>query len=186
MSANRRALAVGVAAFALAGGVALAGRGEWDSARWFAQATGWAAALCLLGTIAMTPLGSRGARWRRPLGITSALLATAHFALAFGGPLQAAWTPLWTWPYLRAGLLALALLLALLTTSFSTVLKRFRVKHWKTLHRLSYAVAILVVQHLFGTPAASRVWVLVFLAALVVLLVARGVRWVFRRRRAAQ
>jgi sulfoxide reductase heme-binding subunit YedZ len=151
-----------------------------ESAIVIARATGWVA-LSLLGlALSMTPLGRvlgrvpRAApivpgipRLRRLLGIASAIAASFHAAVALSGYLDGAWAAVVTWPHLRAGLVALLVLLALLLTSFPPVVRALRVKLWKPLHRLAYAAAALAALHVLLSPFAPRVVALAFFGALL-------------------
>jgi DMSO/TMAO reductase YedYZ heme-binding membrane subunit len=76
---------------------------------------------------------------------------------------------------LIAGLSALAVLTLLLLTSFAAVITRLRLRYWKELHRLSYAAALLVAQHVLLAPFAGRWLALALLAAVAALLAVRVV-----------
>jgi len=184
---SRRAAAVGVAAFvavasAVALGIALERGGGWTPALelWLARASGWVALGALLAALLATPVGrvavilrpggpvARAAPVvRRASGIAAAVLAIAHAAVALGGWLDGTWEAVWSWPSLRAGLLALLVLVALLVTSFPRAVRALRVRLWKPLHRLSYAAAALVVLHLVLSPFVERAAVVVVAGALV-------------------
>lgn len=141
------------------------------------RASGWIAALALLGALAATPLGRlqvRALAARRPLGIAAALGALVHATVALGVYLRGAWweaIPSVAW--LRSGALALALLVPLLVTSFPALVRRFGVRLWKPLHRLAYVTGALVVHHLLLAPFAPRAWALSFAAVLGILALAR-------------
>ena len=104
---------------------------------------------------------------RRAFGIVSAWLAAVHGTWAFLIYLDASWQAVAYWPYLRAGAVALAILLALLLTSFPRWVRALRIRLWKSLHRLVYVAAILVFQHLLLAPFASKRIVFALFAALV-------------------
>ncbi len=185
---------VGLIAFAALAAAVVWGRtaAEWAFAQELlvARATGWCAAVALCAALLITPIARlfearRAAlgRLRRALGIGAALCAAAHAALALAGPLDGAWDAVVSWPYLRAGLVALFILLALLVTSFPRLTRALRVRVWKPLHRLSYAAAALVVLHLYSGPFAPRRAVLVYAS---VIGIALAVRLVPRRRRAPE
>lgn len=173
---------------AVGAGAAIAAN-EWSAASWIgaSRASGWIAALLLLGSLAATPFGS-GAdpravkRWRRALGISAALAAVAHLAIGLGGPLRDSLAALWSWPTYRAGTLATAILSLLLLTSFPMVVRRLRIRVWKPLHRLAYVAGGLVLLHLLRLPFASLVGVLLFGGALVSLLLWRLGAWLRARR----
>lgn len=152
------------------------------------RVTGWAAALALVAALAMTPLSllvsaaahrsgaaARARRARRWLGITCALLALVHAALATSTYVGAArmWTALEGVAWLRSGALAAALLVPLLITSFPRASSALRVRAWKPLHRLAYPAAALVVHHVLFAPYAPRVWGVALAATLVALAIGR-------------
>lgn len=145
----------------------------WDIAR----ALGWLAASCLIASLAMSPW-RRVARYellpalRRAFGIAAASCAAVHAAFALVSlPGLAASVLSLAW--LRAGLAAFLLLVALFITSFDGILRRLRLQHWKALHRLVYPATVCVVLHAllgpFGTP-----WLeLALLCVVAVLLASR-------------
>jgi methionine sulfoxide reductase heme-binding subunit len=133
--------------------------------------TGRSALVLLTLTLAVTPLrrwltrlstltqrryGKRLADWnwlirlRRMLGLWCFAYALAHawiysaFDLAYDW--SAAWSELQEKPYILAGLCALLLLVPLAATSTQAMMRRLG-RHWRRLHRLSYAVAVLGLLH---------------------------------------
>lgn len=145
------------------------------------RASGWLAVSALLLALSATPLGrliglaSRRplgpwiASLRRALGISAAALATLHGALALRTYLGGSLAHLWDLPWVRGGVLAWAILLALWITSYPRIVERLRVRSWKPLHRLAYVAALFALQHTLLSPLAPRGWVLgVFGAALVI------------------
>lgn len=151
---------------------------DWAPARALAvaRATGWVAAVGLWLTLVASPLdrvlpGAR--RWRRPLGLATGLAASAHLGASLVGPLEGSWRAAWTWPSLRSGLVAWGLLLILMVTSSTWVIRTLRIAHWKVLHRLVYAVALLVGLHVVTSPYGSLRAELVLAGALVMILLVR-------------
>ena len=157
---------------------------SYDLARelWLIRATGWAAFAALLLALAMTPADRVLRRlkvrrvpsalviaFRRSLGISSAVLALAHGALTLVTYLEDSWVALLHTPYLRAGLVALAILAALLITSFPEIVALLRVRLWRELHRLAYAAVFFAFQHLLMSPFASRRLALALLASLLLI-----------------
>lgn len=151
---------------------------------WLLRATGYMALGALFVSLSVTPAARLGSylrrlrghgavslvRWqafRRAFGITAALCAGVHGAWAFATYLGESWTPIVTLPYLRAGLVALAILGVLLLTSFPQLLALLRVRLWKELHRLAYVAAFFVFQHLLLSPFAPRRLTLVLFAGLL-------------------
>jgi sulfoxide reductase heme-binding subunit YedZ len=116
-----------------------------------------------VGALAVTPLHrSLRARFpllpalRRSLGIAAAGCGVIHATAALLG-LPGLASSVLSLPWLRAGLAAILMLVALFITSFDEVVRRLRLQHWKELHRLSYPAALCVLLHAllgpFGTPA---------------------------------
>lgn len=179
-------LAVGGLVLALA--VAMREGGSWRPGVlwWMARGTGWTALGLLMLALCVTPAGAiarrlgggGGSHWvtplRRALGIAAASLALVHAAVALGGYLRGAWAAVWSWPYLRAGLVALLVLTALLATSFPAVVRRLRIRHWKVLHRLAYAAAALTLVHLLLSPFAPRAITVGLFAALLLVGLGRA------------
>jgi sulfoxide reductase heme-binding subunit YedZ len=135
---------------------------------WLLQATGWSATGALLLCLSMTPvrsllqhLGRRATSpylnaLRRNLGIASAGFALTHATVALGTYLDDSWPVVAKEPFFRSGLLALAILAALLITSFPRIVGLLRIRLWKPLHRLSYPAALCAAQHLLLSPFADR------------------------------
>lgn len=140
------------------------------------QASGWCAAGALLLALSATPVGRVLPRvrpfvspFRRALGISAAALATLHGALALRTYLAGSLADLLDITWVRAGLIAWAILLPLWITSYPPLVEKLRVRAWKPLHRLAYVAAFFAFQHALLAPMAPRAWVLgVFGAALAV------------------
>lgn len=131
----------------------------------FANVTGWLAGSLLALALCVTPLQRVLARagrsrpvWltplRRSFGIAAASCGLAHSAYALLSVPGIAGL-VFTVPWLRAGLLTLCILLALLLTSFDGVLRRLRLQHWKELHRLAYPAALVLALHVLLGPYGS-------------------------------
>lgn len=169
-------------ALALVTFAAVAASRSWALARelWLIRALGWAAFAALFLALAMTPAERLCRRFaagrvrsatllafRRSLGISAASLALAHAALSLTTYLRGSWTATLQTPYLRAGLVALAILTALLVTSFPELVALLRVRLWRELHRLAYAAAVFVFLHLLASPFAPRRLTLLMLGGLL-------------------
>jgi sulfoxide reductase heme-binding subunit YedZ len=171
-------LALAVAALAVVGLLARSQGGTWDPTRklWLARGTGWTAVGALMIALSATPVARLRPRlqpfiapFRRAFGIAAGSLALLHAATVLFGHLRGAWGALWNVSYLRAGLLALAILIVMLITSFPWLVKRLRVRLWKPLHRLGYLAALLVLVHLLLSPWAPRPLTLELFGALFVV-----------------
>ena len=151
------------------------------------RASGWAPAIVLALSLAVTPCAGlirrvrgtapRGASsLRRALGITAASLAIVHAIVAFGVYVPRPWFAVIRGvPWLISGALALTVLVALLVTSFPAPTRALRVRAWKPLHRLTYVAALLVAHHLAVGPFAPRSWVVAWVAAVTFALALRAV-----------
>jgi sulfoxide reductase heme-binding subunit YedZ len=181
----RAARAVALLAFGGGAIVALiASRESWLPARalLFARGSGWLACGALLLALAVTAVERLAApRWplpapvlRRALGMGAAWLACAHAFVALLGPLQGKPHLVLESAQLIAGLSALSVLVLLLLTSFERVIRHSKLRAWKELHRLSYAAALLVAQHVLLGPFAPRRLALALLLAIVALLALRA------------
>ena len=179
---RRRAarIALGAGLLALVGVAAWGASASWALEReliW-TRGTGWAAAVALLIALSASPLSAiahrlRGRRLPTAAGITAAALATAHASVALATTLRGAWAHLLDLAWLRAGVLALAILLPLWLTSYPRVVRALRVAHWKPLHRLAYAAGLLAFQHALLAPLAPRAWVLGVFGVALALSLAR-------------
>lgn len=148
-----------------------------------ATASGWLAATCLVLALCVSPIqyartraGRSRPSWlpatRRSLGMAAAICGFIHAAY---GLLTIPGLPalLFSLAWLRAGLLTLCILLTLFATSYDFVLRRLRLQHWKELHRLVYAAAIVLAMHVILGPYGSPAIELNFLSLVVVLLLLR-------------
>ena len=193
MSATRRdrlplaAYAIGALAIT---GVGLYGmQAEWIVERellWI-RGSAWCAIVALGLALCATPVGrvlvrlkrttpARVTRVRRALGITTAALATLHGTLALFTYLRGSWMHLLDLAWLRSGVIALVILVALWVTSYPIVVKRAKVRLWKPLHRLAYVAFALAVHHAMTSPFAPRAWVLSLAAVVAVVALLRFVR----------
>jgi len=161
----------------------------WDAfyAQRLTRSTGWCALIALLLSLSCSPARRllRMSRMpevaresatalpalRRSLGMTSAVFAAAHALIGLFGPLGGALLPIWTWTYLRAGLVAFAVLALLFATSSPRLNRRLRVREFKPLHRLVYAALPSVLLHVALGPF-SAAWATLMLACVSVGLLA--------------
>jgi DMSO/TMAO reductase YedYZ heme-binding membrane subunit len=148
---------------------------------WLARASGWLAALYLGLALAISPLASVCAllgkpgsfalpRVRRAFGLaaaTGASLHAAHALLRVDGVAAALSSAGW----LRAGLGALACLMALAITSFPEIVRRLRLQNWKALHVLVFVAAAAVCAHAllgpFGQPSVELLLSITFFLLIV-------------------
>ncbi|HZJ08653.1 MAG TPA: protein-methionine-sulfoxide reductase heme-binding subunit MsrQ [Trueperaceae bacterium] len=155
--------------------------------------TGWWALFSLAASLAVTPLRRLfGWQWlvryRRQLGLTTFIYASLHLAtyafLDLGLDLSHLGEDIIERPFITVGVTSWLLLLALAITSTNGWIRRLG-KRWTTLHKLVYVVAGLVMLHFFWSQKADGVEQFVFLGVFIVLLGARVVYTVRKRRAAA-
>lgn len=155
--------------------------------------TGWWALFCLAATLAVTPLRRLFGwhwlvRYRRQLGLATFVYATLHLAtyafLDLGLDLSHLGEDIVKRPFITIGVAAWLLLLALAITSTNGWIRRLG-RRWSTLHRGIYLIAGLVMLHFFWSQKADGIEQFVFLAVFLVLLGARVLFSVRRRRRLA-
>ena len=140
----------------------------------------WALRL-LLVTLAVTPLRRLSGqpwliRFRRMLGLFAFFYALLHFAAYLILDRALVWediiTDLTKRPYILVGFTALLLLVPLAVTSTRGWIKRLS-RHWVTLHRIVYVIAILAVLHFLWLVKADTLEPLIDAALLAVLLAFR-------------
>ncbi len=140
----------------------------------------WALRLLLI-TLAVTPLRRLSGqpwlvRFRRPLGLFAFFYALLHFAAYLVLDRALVWeditTDLTKRPYIVVGFVALLLLVPLAVTSTRGWIKRLG-RHWLTLHRTVYVIAILAVLHFLWLVKADTLEPLIDAAVLAVLLAFR-------------
>ncbi len=149
---------------------------------WWLRVTGYTALGALFLSLLMTPVALLCTRllpqchnpvvwiaFRRSLGMSAAWLGGMHACVALATYLEGSWPLVVAAPYLRAGLTALMILLALLITSFPALVRILHLRFWKQLHRLAYIAVLFLFQHLMQAPFALR-WLTVLLFSCLVLL----------------
>ena len=153
------------------------------------QRTGQIAIIFLLLSLACTPIRMLFKwpiflKFRKIFGLYAALYAFIHFATFaiwdYGLNLPLIWMEIQEKPFILLGLASLIILLVLAATSFRYWQKKLG-KGWRTLHRLVYLAAVLVLVHYFlsvkgdifslqgdyGAPlAAAMILVVLFLLRL--------------------
>jgi sulfoxide reductase heme-binding subunit YedZ len=178
-----------------------------DPVTLLAQATGsWSLKLLLL-TLAFTPLRKlTGWHWLIRLRRTVALFTFFYVCLHFMTYLV--FEQFFDWkeigmdilrrPYVTAGFLSFALMVPLAVTSTNAMMRRLGGRRWKTLHRLTYLVAILAVFHYFWlvkrdvtAPSIYGLVLMILFAARIVdrpykeTWIAGRVEWVYSLARTA-
>ncbi len=143
----------------------------------------WALRL-LLTALALTPLRRltglhKLIRFRRMLGLFTFFYASVHLAIYLVIDLGGFWSQLLgeiaKRPYITVGFTAWLLLIPLALTSTQGMMRRLG-RHWQSLHRLVYAIALLGVLHYYWLVKADHREPLLYLCVWMALMLAR-VRW---------
>ena len=105
---------------------------------------------------------------RRSLGLVSATAALVHSALAllWYYPAEPWFVPLLD-SFSRFGIVAMLTLVPLWITSFPTLNRGLRLRHWAALHSLIYLSAILIAGHALLAPFGSAKWTLLGIGLVV-------------------
>ncbi|MBS2039231.1 ferric reductase-like transmembrane domain-containing protein [bacterium] len=127
---------------------------------WACRLSGYAALLLLLGSQSLGAGRRLGwvspkihLRWRRRLGIYSALMASLHLFIAWRTFLSG-WLvdALRETPWTQIGLVAWCILLLLWLTSYPRLVRLLRVHSWSGLHKLAYPATALALLHALLAP----------------------------------
>jgi len=153
----------------------------------------WALRFIMI-TLAVTPLRRMSgwnwlSRFRRMLGLFTFFYAFMHFLTWFVLDRELRLTDiiedLTERPFIMLGFTAVVLLTALAVTSFTAIRRRMG-KRWQSLHNMAYAVGILGVWHYWWQVKKDVTEPLVYAAILTVLLGARIIRFLHRRKKSLQ
>ena len=153
---------------------------EWEAQQLLIRETGLLAFGLFGASLLCTPLRSLAKRlggrmpnllpWRRSLGLAATFVGAIHMLVIYqlhigDAPIFGAWFQ----PYAQAGAAALVLLGILSMTSFPTLNKRLKIRHWKTLHRLVFVIFFLLLLHVLLGPHLPSKWVLGSLGILAIV-----------------
>lgn len=130
-------------------------------------------------TVLRKTIGLNLLRFRRAIGVSAFAFAAAHFLIWLLLDLALRWdqilADLSKRPFVMIGMAALLLLLPLALTSNNLSVRRLGALRWRRLHWLTYpAVLLAALHHLIGVKVVTAA-PLAYLAATVVLLLARPV-----------
>jgi sulfoxide reductase heme-binding subunit YedZ len=137
----------------------------------------------LLITLAVTPLRRlTGLHWllrlRRMLGLYAFAYAATHFAIYLWLDQFFDWgaiaRDILERPFITVGFAALVLMIPLAATSNSFAIRRLGGRQWQSLHRSTYAIAILAVVHFWWLVKADVLEPVVYALILAGLLGARA------------
>jgi len=153
----------------------------------------WALRFIMI-TLAVTPLRRMSgwnwlSRFRRMLGLFTFFYAFMHFLTWFVLDRELRLTDiiedLTERPFIMLGFTAVVLLTALAVTSFTAIRRRMG-KRWQSLHNMAYAIGILGVWHYWWQVKKDVTEPLVYAAILAVLLGARIIRFLHRKKKSLQ
>ena len=155
-----------------------------DPAQGLSIATGERAFWMLVVALAMTPLRQLSgrvefARLRRMLGLFALFYASVHLLAWMAFMLEFRWSAITEEivqrPYITVGFAAYLILVALGVTSTNGMVRRLG-RHWKRLHRLVYATALLALTHQLWIQRTDLGEVALFGSLLALLLGYRLIR----------
>ncbi|WP_435257231.1 protein-methionine-sulfoxide reductase heme-binding subunit MsrQ [Thioclava sp. FR2] len=136
----------------------------------------------LLASLCVTPLRWAGVnliRFRRALGVTSAIYIVLHFTAWFWLDMGLRWDEigrdLVKRPYIIVGMVGLLVLIPLALTSTDSAIRRLGGAKWRKLHRLSYVAAAAGAIHFTILVKGWPLEPLLYLGAVAALLAARVV-----------
>lgn len=153
----------------------------------------WALRFIMI-TLAVTPLRRMTgwnwlSRFRRMLGLFTFFYAFMHFVTWFVLDREMRFDDvvedLTERPFITLGFTALVLLIALAATSFTAIRRRMG-KRWQSLHNMTYVIGILGVWHYWWQVKKDITEPLIYAAVLAVLLGARFIRFLHRRKKLRQ
>lgn len=160
----------------------------FDPVDTFTDATGKTALQLLIASLTVSPLIRLGlpkffAAVRRPLGLYAFYYALAHLLvyvwLDYGWNWQFIGQNMLTKRYLIVGIAAFVMMLPLALTSTKQMQRRLGL-WWKRIHRLNYLIAVLAVIHYVWLVKSDIREPLVYVACVVLVLLARLV-WFTKR-----
>jgi sulfoxide reductase heme-binding subunit YedZ len=152
---------------------------------------GLAALIFLIASLACTPARrvfgwTWAPRIRRELGLFAFAYATLHFSvyvlLDQSLDVPAMLDDVLKRPFISVGFAALVLLVPLAITSTKASIRRMGFVRWQRLHQLAYVAGVLAAIHFIWRVKIDVSQPLTYATLLGVLLVARLVFWVTRRR----
>ncbi|MDU8943886.1 protein-methionine-sulfoxide reductase heme-binding subunit MsrQ [Ovoidimarina sediminis] len=134
----------------------------------------------LIATLAVTPLrrftGVTLLKFRRALGLLAFYYITCHLLVWLVLDVQILseiWKDILKRPYITIGMAGFLLLVPLALTSNNLSVRRLSAPRWRRLHQLSYLAAVLGAVHFVMLAKTWRAEPLVYLAIVLVLLLAR-------------
>lgn len=144
------------------------------------QLLGERALQLLILTLAVTPLrqwtGISLMKQRRALGLVTFFFVLCHLTVWLVldvGILSEVWADIVKRPYITIGMTAFALMIPLSVTSNNLSVRKLGPKRWRSIHKLTYAAAVLGALHFVMLAKGFQIEPLVYLGIVLVLLAAR-------------
>lgn len=145
----------------------------------FLRTTGVLTLLCLLTTLAITPLrkltgSNQLIKYRRTIALFAFFYGCIHLSTYFvfdrGLSLSGTVADVIERPFVALGMAAFLMMVPLAATSTNAMIKRLGGKRWQRLHRLIYLTGILGVIHFWMIVKSDVFYPAVFACVLAVLL----------------
>ncbi len=136
----------------------------------------------LIAVLAVTPLrkytGISLLKFRRALGLLVFFYVVVHLSVWLFLDVQI-WSQIWAdivkRPYITIGMAGLVLMVPLAVTSNNLSMRKLGAATWRTLHKLTYVVAVLGAVHFVMLRKGWQIEPLVYLAIIALLLATRYV-----------
>lgn len=169
----------GLVPLALLGYDAARGQLGANPVEFFLRTTGVLTLLCLLTTLAITPLrkltgSNQLIKYRRTIALFAFFYGCIHLSTYFvfdrGLSLSGTVADVIERPFVALGMAAFLMMVPLAATSTNAMIKRLGGKRWQRLHRLIYLTGILGVIHFWMIVKSDVFYPAVFACVLAVLL----------------
>lgn len=145
----------------------------------------------LIAGLLVTPLrkwtGVNLTKFRRAIGVTTFFLILAHFlvwAVLDVQTFERVWMEIVKRPYVTVGMAAFVLMIPLAITSNNLSVRKLGAASWRTLHKLTYPIAILGGVHYLWLVKGFQIEPIVYLCVILGLLATRYVSFRARRQTA--
>lgn len=133
----------------------------------------------LIITPLRTYVGLNLLKFRRAVGVSAFFFVLAHFlvwAVLDVQSLERIWADIVKRPYVTVGMLGFVLMIPLAVTSNNLSICRLGAATWRSLHKLTYVVAVLGAVHYLWLVKGFQIEPLVYLGVILGLLLVR-MRW---------
>ncbi|MEO1308285.1 MAG: protein-methionine-sulfoxide reductase heme-binding subunit MsrQ [Pseudomonadota bacterium] len=134
----------------------------------------------IVAGLAVTPLrkyaGVNLIKFRRAIGVTAFFFVLAHFLVWAVLDVQSVariWADIVKRPYVTVGMAAFVLMIPLAVTSNNLSIRKMGAAFWRSLHKLTYPIAVLAALHYLWLVKGFQLKPILFLGVILALLVAR-------------